>query len=461
MKTLCKIITYFASFCLLYLLTFSTIAFCDSTSILIGPDGTVYETYSAMGVQESAKMEYSRWTVNDKQVYRKLNTEQTDFTINRNEAGEYDSKYVKKETSDKNILGIKQKKVEIEGERQWGKGGYRADTYYKDENGVLRNGLGEKASEKEKKAYKKATDPSIKDKIKDNTSIKIDEKTYWDEGDALIKEEEEFEDLKLWGQDFDAKASSEVLGYSTSAKRQIECKGGDCGVEYSINAEAVLARVEGEVETKFLEDHPFLNPIESKTTGTLEAVAEVEAKGGAKIGTDGVNVEGGVEAFAGGRAKIEEELKTDLFGLGVKLNLDAQGSYGIGGEAKGNFNISWTKIQIGGKLAGTLGLGVGAGANLEIDISKWTTPIRDLISSSIGNEKDKKENDKDKDKDNNDQKEKNDSKNSAGKRLKPVETLPSVKPLPEITRLPPVKTIPKPTKLPPVQKLPKPQKLPW
>jgi len=459
MKNLFKITTHLISF-LIILLSLSSGAFGDTTPILFGPDGIKYETYSATGVQKSTTIESSRWIINDKNVYSKDKGTKTEFNIKRNEAGKYKSTYTKKEKSEKTIFGISQKKSKKEGEIQWGKGGYRADTYYKDEKGVLRNGLDEKASDKEKKSYEKATNPSIKDKIKDNTSIKIDEKKYWDEEDALVKKEKKYKDIL--GTDADVTVTGEILSYSTSGKRQIECKGGDCGVEYSADAELVLARVNGELESKFLEDIPILNPIESKTTGTLEVLAEAQAKGEAKVVKDGVKLEAGVEGFAGGKAKVGQEFKTDFLGLGLKLNLDGQVSYGVGGEAKGNFEVSWTKIKLGGKLAGTLGLGVGGGAGLEIDISKWTTPVRSVISDVSdffwGKDKD---DEKEKNDAKNEKPEKNEDENSAGTLLKNIKPLPSVKPLPKPKKLPPVKPLPKPKKLPAIKPLPKPQKLPW
>ncbi|MDM8555205.1 hypothetical protein QUF75_10780 [Desulfococcaceae bacterium HSG7] len=466
MKNSFKTITHLAVLYIIILLSISSIAFCDTTPILLDQNGIKYETYSAKGTLESTKTESSRWTINDKDVYNKDKSTKTNFDIERNEAGKYKSKYTKKETSNKEILGVNQKKYKKEDEIQWGKGNYRAETYFEDEKGVLRNGLGEKANDKEKKAYEKATKPSvknkIKDKIKDNTSIKIDEKTYWDEEDALVKKEKKFKDVL--GTDADVSVKSEVLGYSTSAKRQIECKGGDCGVEYSANAEVVVVRVDGEIETKFFEEGPLA--IESKTTGTLEVSAEAKAKGEAKIGKDGVKLEGGAEVFAGGRAKVGQEFKTDFLGLGLKLNLDGQVSYGAGVEAKGNFDVSWTKIKLGGKLAATLGLGAGGGVGIEVDISKWTTPVRDVISDVSDffwgkDEDDEKEKPIQKEDENNAgtllkpspiQKE---DENSAGTPLKPI------KPLPKPKKLHPVKPLPNPQKLPAVKPLPKPQPIPW
>jgi hypothetical protein len=121
----------------------------------------------------------------------------------------------------------------------------------------------------------------------------------------------------------------------------------------------------------------------------LEVGAEYDAMAGAKaevslkasVSLKGVSAEFSASAFAG--AKFEAKAHGAIKIMGKKI-VHAKGkisvSAGAGGEVEGVFEIKSGKLRIGGELAATLGVGGGAGGELELDFGA----LAEVIVAKVG-----------------------------------------------------------------------------
>ncbi len=98
---------------------------------------------------------------------------------------------------------------------------------------------------------------------------------------------------------------------------------------------------------------------------------EGNLEGQAKVGKDGVTLEGKAEVFAGAKANGQIPLTISLCKMKATGLVKGEVSAGAGAKATGTIQIDWAtgKAKISGELAATLGLGAGAGAEVTIDLS--------------------------------------------------------------------------------------------
>ncbi|MEO9322740.1 hypothetical protein ABFT23_04565 [Nocardioides sp. C4-1] len=112
--------------------------------------------------------------------------------------------------------------------------------------------------------------------------------------------------------------------------------------------------------------------------GSVEAMAGAEAKleAGVTISLKGVSAKFKAEAFAGAKASATGKASIKLMG---KTILAAEGtvevSAGAGGTAEGEFTFLNGKLKISANLAATLGIGLGASGDIEIDLGTLGTII--------------------------------------------------------------------------------------
>lgn len=114
------------------------------------------------------------------------------------------------------------------------------------------------------------------------------------------------------------------------------------------------------------------------------AGAEAGAEGKLEIGLDGIAVTGKAECFAG--AKVKGSAATSMTYKGkvlIKISGELEASAGVGGSIEGEFSIKGGKLVLGGKLAGTLGIGGGAGAKVEIDFKEIAKAIFSIIKDKV------------------------------------------------------------------------------
>jgi hypothetical protein len=104
-------------------------------------------------------------------------------------------------------------------------------------------------------------------------------------------------------------------------------------------------------------------------------LAGAEATVGAKVGTDGAEVN--TEVFAGAKGSVREAV--DVGGVGVGAT--AEGMAGVGYTAKATFGEGDDdKFHIGGKLGGSVGLGGSVAFDLQVDGSKVSKTASEVAS---------------------------------------------------------------------------------
>lgn len=112
------------------------------------------------------------------------------------------------------------------------------------------------------------------------------------------------------------------------------------------------------------------------------AGAEAEAAGKISLGYDGVEATGKAGCFAGTRVKAEAASSLSYQGrVFLKISGGIEASAGVGAEVEGTFSLKKGKLVIGGRLAGSLGLGGGFSGQVEVDFGV----IADMIGNKIRN----------------------------------------------------------------------------
>ncbi len=186
----------------------------------------------------------------------------------------------------------------------------------------------------------------------------------WESGDSV------------WGDTYDTPVGDvywDVLGYDASASTSAGFDDGNVEVSASAEAQVYVAQVgyEGELYYGSEETHASIGAEAEAAVGAEASVnAEVE------VGLEGVELEGGAEAFAG--AKAEGEIPVDLAvcDVGFDASVGGEASAGIGGTAEGEVEADWSNLEFGfgGELAGTLGLGLGGEGEFTLDLGGILDP---------------------------------------------------------------------------------------
>lgn len=112
------------------------------------------------------------------------------------------------------------------------------------------------------------------------------------------------------------------------------------------------------------------------------AGAKAEAKGKLGLSLSGIEAEGKAEAFAGTKAEAKAGTSASYKGREFfKIEGKVEVSAGVGGSVEGKFSFKNGKLVIGGGLSAALGIGGGAGFQLEVDLALIGEIIMDAVRS--------------------------------------------------------------------------------
>lgn len=110
--------------------------------------------------------------------------------------------------------------------------------------------------------------------------------------------------------------------------------------------------------------------VDGQASGEAELRGKAQANASAKATTHAIEASAGGTAFIGARAGGKVDGKATLCGVSVVGKGDGELSVGAGASASAQFAIDWTnlKFRAGANAAATLGVGGGAGGNVEISL---------------------------------------------------------------------------------------------
>lgn len=151
-------------------------------------------------------------------------------------------------------------------------------------------------------------------------------------------------------------ASGSILSAGASGQAGF----GRDGLTASGSAHAEANLVEGHASSRIGNDVGATGSVKGRVG------ANANADGSIKVGAGGVGGHAGVGAFAGG--ELSGGIGLDLGG--VKPEVKASVSYGIGAHANVDGHIGLDKVKVSADLGATLGIGGGVKVDIEIDPSK-------------------------------------------------------------------------------------------
>lgn len=181
------------------------------------------------------------------------------------------------------------------------------------------------------------------------------------------------DDRNLWNETVEGTADLGPL--ALSGKAGLKVLGAGYEAEASLGSDGLEAEIEGEaylVKTEF-EGKAELGLAEA--TVTAEAMAGAEADAELGIGPEGVNV--AVEAFAGGKAEVDDHF--EVAGLGVGYTAGLRAGAGINGDFTAGMHDG--KLVVGGEFGAALGFGGGMGGYITIDPHKVAETVNDAADA--------------------------------------------------------------------------------
>lgn len=197
---------------------------------------------------------------------------------------------------------------------------------------------------------------------RDNSGVPVGVKLYESTGEANVWKGE----TEGWA----GKASLATIGADYKATGSVGKQDGNYYAKGQLQGRAYLLKANVETAKVGLGDDDLGIHLNASGEGFVGVEGNLEAQ--AKVGKDGLTLEGKAEVFAGAKANGQIPLTISLCKMKATGKLKGEVSAGAGAKATGTISIDWAKgtAKISGELAATLGLGAGAGAEVEIDLSQ-------------------------------------------------------------------------------------------
>lgn len=143
-------------------------------------------------------------------------------------------------------------------------------------------------------------------------------------------------------------------------------------LDSSVDFKATLVAVNGGGEASWNEDPDALNNLQFR--GDAEASIGAQGLAETKVGLTGGALYGGLrgDALLGARTSGQISASPTLCGAKIIATGKGQLSLGIGATINAGFRVDWAtwSAKIGGKIAGTYGVGAGGGGEVEINLEK-------------------------------------------------------------------------------------------
>lgn len=143
-------------------------------------------------------------------------------------------------------------------------------------------------------------------------------------------------------------------------------------LDSSADFKATLVALNAGGEVAWNEDPDALNNFQARgdAEASIGAQGLMETKAGLTGGALFGNIQG--DALLGARASGQITASPTLCGAKLIGTAKGQASLGIGGTLNAGFHFDWARksAKIGGKIAGTYGVGLGAGGEVEINLEK-------------------------------------------------------------------------------------------
>ncbi|MBI3999091.1 MAG: hypothetical protein HY351_00605 [Candidatus Omnitrophica bacterium] len=180
------------------------------------------------------------------------------------------------------------------------------------------------------------------------------------------------------GGDASGSASGSVLSGKAEGEYSVDVT--DSGVEVSGGGSVEGTLAEGTVTGQA---NTSAGPVKAQVEGTGAASVKAEAHGSGKasVSTSGATLEGEVGVSAAAKAEGRVSCTGSCFGVSVTGEVEGDLRAGASAEARGIVSIDGGKIIFGGKIAGALGVGGGAGASIKIDASELIDNVKGWFRS--------------------------------------------------------------------------------
>ena len=193
------------------------------------------------------------------------------------------------------------------------------------------------------------------------TGLPVGVKLYEDKGEANVWKGE----TEGWA----GKASLATIGADYTVTGSVGKQDGNYYAKGQLQGRAYLLKANVETAKVGVGNDNLGLHVQAKGEGFVGVEGNLEAQ--AKVGKDGVTLEGKAEVFAGAKANGQIPLTLSLCKMKASGVLKGEVSAGAGAKATGTIKIDWATgtAKISGELAATLGLGAGGGAEVEIDLS--------------------------------------------------------------------------------------------
>ena len=177
----------------------------------------------------------------------------------------------------------------------------------------------------------------------------------------------------VWGVGDWSGSNFSVLGYEGLAYGSVSTDG------KSVSATAGVSGKAWAVRAKLNETLASVGDSELGASLGIYVDARVGAEAGAsttaKVGLDGASLSANVNAFAGAKVDGWVPVTLSFCYLSAQGKAKGQLSAGIGGTATATVEIDWANLEIklSAELAGTLGLGAGAGGEVRLSLGALIT----------------------------------------------------------------------------------------